>query len=103
MLNELIKGCFSCPVCGRILYYPLKGWWCPFCGTDIKADQQYINIIDLKNRLTARDENGVPYYCGQHTFNSRTYSQDLKITAISEILEKLCQYEEAEEEQSNGN
>lgn len=89
MLNELIKGCFSCPVCGRIIYYPLKGWWCPFCGTAIKSKEN-AEIVDLKNRLTARDEKGIPYYCGKYTFNSRTYPQDIKITAIAEILEKLC-------------
>jgi len=48
--------------------------------------------------LTARDDNGVPYYCGEHTLHSFTYSQDMSISAIEEVLEKLCQYEEIEVE-----
>ena len=97
MLNELLKCCFGCPVCGRILYRPLKGYWCPYCGADVETGQPN-KIINLKNRLTARDDNGVPYYCGEHTFHSFTYPQDMSISAIEEILEKLCQYEEIEVE-----
>lgn len=96
MINELLKGRFICPVCGRILYFPLKGYWCPFCGTDIKTPDK-TEQLDLADRITARDENGVPYYCGRYTFNTKTYIQDIKLTALAEILEKLCQYEEIEE------
>ena len=97
MLHELIKGCFSCPVCGRILYFPLSGYWCPYCGKSITNPEQAV-VVDFKNRITNRDENGKPYYCGSHSFNERAYPQDIKLTAIAEILEKLCQYEEAEEQ-----
>ena len=97
MLNELLRRCFACPVCGRILYHPLKGYWCPFCGADVEKGEPN-KVIDLSNRLTARDENGIPYYCGEHTLHSFTYAQDMNITAIAEILEKLCQYEEIEVE-----
>lgn len=97
MLNELLRCCFGCPVCGRILYRPLKGYWCPYCGADVEQGEPN-KIIDLKNRLTARDENGIPYYCGEHTLHSLTYAQDMNVTAIIEVLEKLCQYEEIEED-----
>ena len=72
---------------------------CPFCGADVEKGEPD-KVIDLSNRLTARDENGIPYYCGEHTFHSFTYAQDMSITAIAEILEKLCQYEEIEEDKN---
>ena len=96
MLYELLKARYACPLCGRILYFPLKGYWCPFCGTSLR-DESKIETITLNDRITARDENGVPYYCGTHTVRERTYAQDIKLTAIAEILEKLCQYEELDE------
>lgn len=104
MLHELLKLRFSCPVCGRILYpHKIRGYWCPFCGTDLKlnTDQEQTKTVDLTNRITSRDENGVPVYIGEHQFRSRSYPEDINITAISEILEKLCQYEELDEEQEN--
>ena len=35
MLNEMLIGQFVCPVCERILYGPLRGYWCPYCGVDL--------------------------------------------------------------------
>ena len=96
MLRELLKFRFGCPVCGRILYYPLKGYWCPYCGVNLTSQNQ-AQEVDLKDRLTARDEKGVPYYCGIHTVRSKTYAQDIGLTAIAEVLEKLCQYEELDD------
>lgn len=98
MLNELLRYQFLCPVCGRILYrHKIRGYWCPYCGTDLTNVDEEKYQVDLSNRLTARDENGVPYYIGIHTMRERTYPQDINITATIEILEKLCQYEEQEE------
>lgn len=97
MLNELLRRCWTCPVCGRILYRPLKDYWCPFCGHNLSADEQEDNL-DLSVRITARDENGVPYYCGERGFRQRTYAHDMDINVVAEILEKLCQYEEIEVE-----
>ena len=97
MLNELLRRCWSCPVCGRILYRPLKGYWCPFCGHNLSIDEQEDNL-DLSTRITTRDENGVPYYCGERGLREKTYAQDMDINIVAEILEKLCQYEEIEVE-----
>ena len=100
MLNELLRRCWSCPVCGRILYRPLKDYWCPFCGYDLSTDEQEDNL-DLSTRIIARDENGIPYYCGKKGFREKTYAQDVEINIAAEILEKLCQYEEIEEKYDN--
>lgn len=100
MINELLTKhhLLACPVCGRLIYDAPLGYWCPFCGVDIKSGEA-LKLVNLTNeRLTNRDENGTPYYCGKYTFNSRAYSRDLKnLSAIDEILEKLCHYEEVEE------
>lgn len=100
MLNELIRARFGCPVCGRILYYPLKGYWCPYCGADL-VHKEAIEIQLSDSRLTARDQLNRPYYKGNFTLREKAYAQDLNLSAISEILEKLCEYEDAEEEENN--
>ena len=100
MLNELLKNKLGCPVCGRILYRPLKGYWCPYCGANVEKEESN-KIINLRNRLTGRDNNGVPYYCGEYTLCSLAYPQGIGVTAITEILEKLCQYEELSEQEEN--
>ena len=102
MLRELLRARYACPLCGRILYPPLKGYWCPFCGTSLK-DESKIDTITLTNRITARDEYGIPYYCGRYTMRRRAYAQDIELSAIAEILEKLCQYEELDEEKEEDN
>ena len=98
MLNEMFKPCFICPVCGRVLYRPLKGWWCPYCGTDLDHNEpQQINFA--VGRLTARTESGLPYYIGSFTSRERCFPQDMSLSAIAEVLEKLAQYEDAEQEE----
>ena len=100
MLNEMFKFCFICPVCGRILYKPLKGYWCPYCGTDLDHNEpQQINFSS--NRLTKRTDSGLPYYIGDFTGRERCFPQDMSLSAIAEVLEKLAQYEDAEEEVNN--
>ena len=98
MLNELLVCRWVCPVCERIIYGPLRGWWCPYCGRDLNDN----NMVEQSytDRLTARAENGMPYYIGRFTFKQRAYPQDLGTNAISEILEKLAQYEDLEEQSS---
>ena len=101
MLNEMLIGRMICPVCERIIYGPVRGWWCPYCGRDLNDS----NMIEksFSNRLTARAENGMPYYIGKFTFRERAFPQDLSLGAIAEILEKLAQYEDIAEEEENGN
>ena len=98
MLNEMLIGRWVCPVCERIIYGPVRGWWCPYCGRDLNDD----NMIEqtYTDRLTARAENGMPYYIGRFSFRERAYPQDLGLSAIAEILEKLAQYEDLEEQSS---
>ncbi len=98
MLNEMLIGRLACPVCERIIYGPLRGWWCPYCGRDLNEE----NAVEqtFTNRLTARAENGMPYYIGHFSFRERAYPQDLSLGAIAEILEKLAQYEDLEEQSS---
>ena len=96
MLNELLRIRFGCPVCGRVLYYPLRGYWCPYCGADLDHNNP-IEIEVSTNRLTARTENGTPYYIGQFTNREHCWAQDMGLSAIAEVLEKLAQYEDAEE------
>ena len=102
MLNEMLIGNFVCPVCERILYGPLRGWWCPYCGTDLKhkAPIEY-NLAE--SRLTQRSESGMPYYAGKFTFRERCFPQDMSLSAIAEVLEKLAQYEDAEEQKEEEN
>ena len=95
MLNEMLLGHFICPVCGRIIYRPIRGYWCPYCGLDLK----HVEVIEEKlsdERLTGRTETGVPYYKGKHTMRSKSFPQDMSLSAIAEILEKLAQYEESD-------
>lgn len=100
MLNLLLHNCYTCPVCGRIIYGKLPGWWCPYCGRDLVKRET--TEVSFSNRLTARTETGMPYYIGKHSFREKAFAQDLELSAIAEILEKLCQYEEiAEEEEKN--
>ena len=65
---------------------------------DLQKYNYEIETITLTDRITARDEYGTPYYCGRHTMRNRAYVQDIELSAIAEILEKLCQYEELDEE-----
>lgn len=102
MLNELLRFYYACPVCGRILYQPRRGYWCPFCGTDLDHNEPVVKKFSEEGRITARAESGLPYYIGPFTMRERAFAQDLNLTAIAEILEKLCQYEELEEENANG-
>ncbi len=99
MLNELMVGRFKCPVCGRIFYGPLLHYWCPFCG--MTENSPFPEITEENDRLTDRDENGIPYYIGVHTLKSKTYAPDMSMRAIMEVLEKLCEFEEKKEEQEN--
>ncbi len=102
MLNELIRLHFICPVCGRILYKPLKGYWCPFCGVDLNYNEP--QEVDFSTeRLTKRVENGMPYYVGTFTHRAACFPQDMSLSAIAEVLEKLAQYEDAEEKEEATN
>ena len=97
MLNKLLKMRFACPVCGRILYKPWRGYWCPYCGVDLNhKDPEEIDLA--KSKLTKRTDTGIPYYIGKFSLREKTFAQDMSISAIAEVLEKLAQYEEAEEE-----
>ena len=101
MLNELLQARFGCPVCGRILYpFKIRGYWCPYCGADLELDSEEPQKVEinLKNRLTMRDEHEIPTYIGEYSFKNSAYPEDLNLTAITQILEKLCQYEEILEE-----
>lgn len=101
MLNEMLIGRWVCPVCERIIYGPVRGWWCPYCGRDLNDDNMVKQTYT--DRLTARAENGMPYYIGRFSFRERAYPQDLGLSAIAEILEKLAQYEDLEEQSSGEN
>lgn len=92
----MLIGRFVCPVCERILYGPLRGYWCPYCGVDL-THKEPIEKDFSQSRLTKRSESGMPYYIGRFTFKERCFPQDLGLSAIAEILEKLAQYEDAEE------
>ena len=105
MLRELLQARFGCPVCGRILYpFKIRGYWCPYCGADLALNTEESNQVEinLKDRLTIRDENGMPSYIGEYTFKENAYPEDLNLTAITQILEKLCQYEELEDQVGSG-
>ena len=95
MLNELIIGRMQCPVCGRYMFGDLKYWWCPYCGKNGAEDTAIIS--NPINRITARDENGIAVYVGIHSMNSRTYAPYMGINAITEVLERLCEKEEEDE------
>ena len=95
MLNEMLIGRFLCPVCERIIYFPIRGYWCPYCGASLNQDE-LVEEVTTSSRITDRDERGRPYYKGKYTFRSRAYSQDMSLAAIDEMLEKLTQYEENE-------
>ena len=98
MLNELLTIRFGCPVCGRILYPPLvRGYWCPYCGADLNHKEPIEINMAIEGRLTARAESGLPYYIGKFTGREKCYAQDMGLSAIAEVLEKLAQYEDAEE------
>ena len=96
MINEMVRMLFGCPVCGRVLYKPRRGYWCPYCGADLNHKQP-VEIKLTSSRLTARDEYDTPYYIGNFTGRERCYVQDMRLSAIAEILEKLAEYEDAEE------
>lgn len=96
MLNEMLIGRFVCPVCGRIIYFPTRGYWCPYCGIDLNH-QPPIEDTNSSERLTARTETGIPYYIGKHTFREKTFAQDMGISAIAEVLEKLAELEDEQE------
>ena len=95
MLNEMLFGRFQCPFCGRIFYGPLLHYWCPFCG--MTEDSPEPTKTADNERITTRDEDGVPYYIGPHTFKTKTYAPDMSLSAIMEVLEKLCKLEEEKE------
>lgn len=95
MLNELIIGRRQCPVCGRYIFGDLKYWWCPYCGSD--NTEENIIISNPTDRITARDENGIAVYIGIHSPNSYTYAPYMGINAIAEVLERLCEKEEEDE------
>ena len=101
MLNEMLVGRYICPVCERIIYGPLRGWWCPYCGRDLKENTAIEKTFT--DRLTARAENGMPYYIGRFSFRERAFPQDLGVSAIAEILEKLAQFEDLAEEEAKNN
>jgi hypothetical protein len=101
MLNEMIRHGFVCPVCGRLTFFhqhPL--YWCPYCGSST-SNSKVINTISLP-RLTKRDANGNAQYIGEFGFYPESYGPQLSTTAVIEILERLCYYEEIREEKNNG-
>lgn len=99
MLNEMIFGRFRCPFCGRVFYGPLLHYWCPFCG--MTEDSPIPTKTEDNERITARDDDGIPYYIGPHTFRTKTYAPDMSITATMEVLEKLCKLEEEKENEED--
>lgn len=99
MLNEMLFGRFRCPFCGRVFYGPLLHYWCPFCG--MTEDSPIPTKTEDNERITARDDDGVPYYIGPHTFRTKTYAPDMSITAVMEVLEKLCKLEEEKENEED--
>lgn len=102
MLNEMLHlGIYICPVCERIIYKPIRGYWCPYCGVDLNH-YQLIEETLANNRLTGRTETGIPYYTGKHSFKPKAFAQDMSLSAIAEVLEKLAQYEDlAEQEETD--
>ena len=99
MLNEMLFGRFRCPFCGRVFYGPLLPYWCPFFG--MTEDSPIPTKTEDNERITARDDDGVPYYIGPHTFRTKTYAPDMSITAVMEVLEKLCKLEEEKENEED--
>ena len=99
MLNEMLFGRFRCPFCGRVFYGPLLHYWCPFCG--MTEDSPIPTKTEDNERITARDDDGIPYYIGPHTFRTKTYAPDMSITATMEVLEKLCKLEEEKENEED--
>lgn len=100
MLNELIIGRMRCPVCGRYFFGDLKFWWCPFCGTNSDGEVVASSSSENTERITERDENGIATYIGEHSMHKHTYAPYLNARAISEILEKLCKFEEEKENET---
>lgn len=101
MLNEMMIGRFKCPVCGRVFFGPLLRYWCPYCGVSAENDTPVIS--EVGTRITTRDEDGIACYTGIHSIRDRTYAPELSVTAMMEVLERLCQLEEQqEEEEDNG-
>ena len=41
----------------------------------------------------------IPYYIGKHSFKPKAFAQDMSLSAISEVLEKLAQYEDLAEQE----
>lgn len=100
MLNEMIRYGFICPVCGRLTYFhrhPL--YWCPYCGTR-NENSEIVKTLSLP-RITKRDIHGNAQYIGENGFYPESYGPQLSTTAIIEILERLCYYEETRGEQNN--
>ena len=95
----MLFGRFRCPFCGRVFYGPLLHYWCPFCG--MTEDSPIPTKTEDNERITARDDDGVPYYIGPHTFRTKTYAPDMSITAVMEVLEKLCKLEEEKENEED--
>lgn len=98
MLNELLIGRMRCPVCGRYMFGDLKFWWCPFCGNN--SENEVIAAPTSTARITARDENGIAVYIGEHSYRKKTYAPYLSQFAMAEILEKLCKMEEENENET---
>ncbi len=94
MLNELIIGRMRCPVCGRYFFGDLKFWWCPYCGINSEGEIIAPATNEETKRITARDENNIAIYIGEHSYSKKTYAPYLSQLAIAEILEKLCEMEE---------
>ena len=90
MLNELLLRNFVCPVCGKRIEFFTRGYWCPFCGTSLNDDE----VTEPPVRLTMRDEDGIPVYIGTKSFKPQTYAPFLSQSAMIEILERLCKWEE---------
>ena len=91
MLNELF-GKRDCPVCGRHFAFPVTGWWCPLCGASFSDE-----ITDKGTtppRITKRDEEGAVQYIGEYGFTSPCYVGELSLTAMLDIIERLCRWEE---------
>ena len=103
MLNEMLIGRLVCPVCERIIYgYNIRVYWCPYCGADL-VHKEPIEKTFSNQRLTGRTESGMPYYCGNFTFRERCFPQDMSLSAVAEVLEKLAQYEDIGEQEEINN
>lgn len=92
MLNEMINLRFICPLCGKPIDHFINGYWCPFCGNELYHSEEDETIPP--KRLTSRDDEGYAVYIGEKSFRPFEYAPRLSQSAMIEILERLCKWEE---------